>query len=87
MARCGSAAARRRRRSSEQTSCVWQVGVALVPEAERDHLQPRAQQLCHGVLPTGIAGFAGLSLHHAAVLLDLGLASQFVTEPSGLLLH
>ena len=37
--------------------------------------------------PTGVPALAGLRLHHAAVLFDLTLASQFVTEPSGLLLQ
>jgi hypothetical protein len=38
-------------------------------------------------LPTGIPGLLGTRLHHAAVLFDLSLVSNFVTEPSGVRLY
>ena len=39
------------------------------------------------VMPPGIPGFLGTSLHHAAVLFDGALNSTYVTEPVGLLLR
>lgn len=62
-------------------SAIWVNNVGLTDPNGRNYLPAGF------VMPAGYPGFLGTVLHHAALLIDFNLVSQYATEPSAMLLY
>lgn len=62
-------------------SAIWVNNVGLTDPNGKNYLPAGF------VMPPGFPGYLGTVVHHAALLVDFNLVSQYVTEPSGLLLY